>query len=471
LNNLSGAESDYKEHINMATNFKPATLVHPVTGDRVAVKSEDEANRFFASNYKLEKTPPTPASIERVTSTATPNLSYEDIGKISPSSKIKDYIKQGIQMKQGMNKDIQAGKDRWRTFQRDTSPFADTAFREMSPSDQASIRASKDAAASAHLQGLREEEEYRGTRLSDTLGAITDAQKEQRASKTQDLQDALLRLELTKTAKDSGYNYDSETGLSKDYSSATAKSIANAIRKAEGGLNYDYSNPDRAEQGAFQFMPETWNQYAREFAGEVLHQSVETLPMTTDYQNAVVEYKIQKWLDAEYTPQQIAAAWNAGEDTLEYNPGWWKNARGTSTITGEEYDIPAYIDRFTKALDKEAPQRVSSEEQIIIDATGLSIEQLASLNEQELDSLLKTTIKDMESGLTDEYESVDKEAATIEVDSFIKEEDAKNTDPEIIMASIIRKYGNKLSTAELESAMKINGFKKVDGYTWSKNYK
>jgi hypothetical protein len=92
-----------------------------------------------------------------------------------------------IQMKQNYNNDIQSAKQVWGTAARDTSAWGSDQkqFSELSPAEQASIRAKQYATAEAHLSGLADEEKYRGTRTEDTLKYISDIYNE----KIQELKD------------------------------------------------------------------------------------------------------------------------------------------------------------------------------------------------------------------------------------------------------------------------------------------
>ncbi len=142
-------------------NFKAATLVGP-DGKRVEAKTKQEADRLFASNYTLETAASTP------TTTRTDDGGFQT-SSLSPLSSYKNktnflgLLKDAIQKKQGMNKDIQSSRDYWRTKQRDTSSFEDKDFQLMSPAEQASVRTSRGAAASAHL--LRDKRRRRIQRL------------------------------------------------------------------------------------------------------------------------------------------------------------------------------------------------------------------------------------------------------------------------------------------------------------------
>lgn len=60
----------------------------------------------------------------------------------------------------------------------ETSPswnFTDPNLRELSPSEQASVRASRDAAAEAHLSKIASERQYIWEQASDTIKSLTDS--------------------------------------------------------------------------------------------------------------------------------------------------------------------------------------------------------------------------------------------------------------------------------------------------------
>ena len=77
-----------------------------------------------------------------------------------------------IQMKQGLNKDIQAAKQVWRDKATDNTTFegqGQKQFTELSPAEQADIRSQRYTTAQSHIKGLSEEEEYRSVRTEDIL--------------------------------------------------------------------------------------------------------------------------------------------------------------------------------------------------------------------------------------------------------------------------------------------------------------
>jgi hypothetical protein len=99
-----------------------------------------------------------------------------------------------IRKKLDQNSDIQGQRDYWRSLIRDTSPFGgardaadqtagrftDTDLRLLSPEQQSSIRAARMGAAQAHLQGLSEEERFRGSRMDDVISTLSDFYKEKK---------------------------------------------------------------------------------------------------------------------------------------------------------------------------------------------------------------------------------------------------------------------------------------------------
>lgn len=135
---------------------------------------------------------------------------------------------------------------------------------------------------------------------------------------------------------------------------ATAKSIANAIKQVESGGNYNAKGAS-GENGAYQFMPSTWESWSREYAREAL--GVDTpLSMSKSNQDFVAEFKIQQWLDQGLTPQQIAAKWNSGSEV------GWENKVGVNS-KGVKYDVPGYVKKVLGALSSQPGVSVGSQQQ------------------------------------------------------------------------------------------------------------
>jgi hypothetical protein len=122
-----------------------------------------------------------------------------NLGSLKSNTAFLTAAQDIIKRKATIQQPLSEMKAYWRTLQKDMSPFGgmrdealempgvfkDERMRELSPGDQASIRTARDAAASSHLQGIREEEEYRLTREEDILNLMTDllSEKEQKEEK------------------------------------------------------------------------------------------------------------------------------------------------------------------------------------------------------------------------------------------------------------------------------------------------
>jgi hypothetical protein len=112
--------------------------------------------------------------------------------------------------------------------------------------------------------------------------------------------------------------------------------LMQAIKQTESGGNFAAKGTS-GETGAFQFMPATWKQYSSEY-----NQGRGSIEQTPESEEAVVEFKINQWIDEGLSPQEIAATWNSGSAKD------WQNKRGTNK-QGVQYDVPAYVDRVLSA--------------------------------------------------------------------------------------------------------------------------
>jgi hypothetical protein len=114
---------------------------------------------------------------------------------------------------------------------------------------------------------------------------------------------------------------------------STAQAIANAIKEVESGGDYN-AKGGSGENGAYQFMPATWSQWAKQWLGNA------NAPMTKENQDLVAERQIQSWIDKGYNPRQIALMWNGGTP---------KEKKGVNSF-GVAYDSGAYADKVLGAL-------------------------------------------------------------------------------------------------------------------------
>lgn len=114
---------------------------------------------------------------------------------------------------------------------------------------------------------------------------------------------------------------------------ATASKIANAIKTVESQGNYNAKGKS-GEVGAYQFMPSTWKQWAKEFLGDANAQP------TPQNQDAVAQAKIESLLRQGKTPEEIALIWNAGTAVR----------RSGVNKYGVKYDSGAYADKVIRQL-------------------------------------------------------------------------------------------------------------------------
>lgn len=118
----------------------------------------------------------------------------------------------------------------------------------------------------------------------------------------------------------------------------TAQTIAEAIKQVESGGDYNAQGAS-GENGAYQFMPNTWKQWAKQWLGN------ENAPMTQANQDLVAQKQIQSWLDKGYTAEQVALMWNGGEP---------RRKSGTNRF-GVKYDSGAYADKVLAQLGAGGP--------------------------------------------------------------------------------------------------------------------
>lgn len=112
-----------------------------------------------------------------------------------------------------------------------------------------------------------------------------------------------------------------------------ASQIAAAIKQVESGGNYTVKGGS-GEFGAYQFMPDTWKQWAGSYLGN------SSAPMTQQNQDTVAMAKISELLNQGYNAQQIALIWNGGTPTIK---------KGINSF-GVAYDSGAYADKVLNAL-------------------------------------------------------------------------------------------------------------------------
>jgi len=113
----------------------------------------------------------------------------------------------------------------------------------------------------------------------------------------------------------------------------TIKNLVSAIGRAETGDNKGKAYGMRGksgEIGRYQFMPDTWKQWAKESLGD------ENAEMSVENQNKVAYNKVKEWKDKGLSPAQIASKWNSGGENK-----YKENHKGVNKY-GVAYDTPAY---------------------------------------------------------------------------------------------------------------------------------
>jgi hypothetical protein len=114
----------------------------------------------------------------------------------------------------------------------------------------------------------------------------------------------------------------------------SASNIANAIKTVESGGNYT-AKGGSGEFGAYQFMPNTWKQWASEFLGDP------NAKPTRQNQDFVAQSKINQLINQGHGPEEIALIWNAGSPVRR---------KGVNRF-GVRYDSGAYADKVIRQLN------------------------------------------------------------------------------------------------------------------------
>lgn len=118
----------------------------------------------------------------------------------------------------------------------------------------------------------------------------------------------------------------------------TAEKIASAIKQVESVGDYNKTGAS-GEFGAYQFMPETWAQYSKEYSAATGDDASLQTPGNED---KVAIWKISQWINQGYKADQIASLWNSGKPDYLGNVG--VNGNGVA------YDTPAYVGKVMSAL-------------------------------------------------------------------------------------------------------------------------
>lgn len=122
---------------------------------------------------------------------------------------------------------------------------------------------------------------------------------------------------------------------------AGAVTLAKAIRQRESQGDYNAVGDAGTSKGAYQWQPGNFQAGASKYG-------LDPNDFSPVNQDKVAYYQVKELKDKGYTPEQVAAAWNAGEGKLK-NDAWKQNV-GVTTINGQQvkYDTPGYVNEVVK---------------------------------------------------------------------------------------------------------------------------
>lgn len=118
---------------------------------------------------------------------------------------------------------------------------------------------------------------------------------------------------------------------------ASVVNLAKSIRRVESNNNYSAVGKS-GERGAYQWMQNNYESGASELGIDPNDRS----PVNQD---KVAYHQLKKLKDKGYSPEQVSAAWNAGEGRLKNDQ--WKTWKGKNA-QGVDFDTPGYVDEVIK---------------------------------------------------------------------------------------------------------------------------
>lgn len=122
-----------------------------------------------------------------------------------------------------------------------------------------------------------------------------------------------------------------------------AVALAKAIRKTESNDNFT-ARGKTGEFGAYQYMPNTWKQWSKQYLG----RDVPLEQATPQEQNEVAYKKIKELKDRGFNVGQIASSWNAGEGKKD---AYLTGHKGVNSA-GVGYDTGLYAQRVATEYQK-----------------------------------------------------------------------------------------------------------------------
>lgn len=403
---------------------------------------------------------------------------------------------------QAFNEDINTQKKYWNEITKDTTPFggqlapesglgkgalSDQAMRYMSPADQASIRASRDAAASAHLTGLAEEQKYRQTRMEDNITILKDLYKEKQDALAQAKSDANEKERLALQKEANTISLMQKYGDASDL--ATRKLIEDALKRAgvkvpdvSLPLPYQATTSNLGAGRVTAYGSDKWKP-GLDFVLDGGAGTDITLPynfeVTKSFVNGGFGNQVQvKNLDTGETIW-YSHLQNPGLQTGSYKAGTSIGKMGsTGQSTGPHIDITMPDGKGGYLSAEEVAKRIgistgpqsqyANNKDINIDAIaeyyGMSKEdlnkQIASEGTTAAELKLLTdyalAAQKTESAATNK--TIKDQAAYAQMDKLVADEQAKGTKGNVIYSQLIRQFGNQFTVGELQTAMMSAGY-------------
>lgn len=404
--------------------------------------------------------------------------------KTSPLTAMKgtqgflEAAKEIIRRKQGMNKDISQQETYWRGLIRDTSPFGgarepalttpgmfqDKDIREMSPEDQASIRAARYGAATSHLEGLGEERKYRETQMSDTVKALTDMMEEKDKLAKNELDKTEQLLNIAKKKQDLGIEPTAE-----DLGLDVSKGIGDRIG---GSVSWRHNNPgnikfgDFAKKyGAVQGQQATDGGYFAVFPDiNKGKQAMKELLLGKNYKDLDLDKALRKWSGNGYGVKDLyGVGFSTTISMLE--KGGQLNGLIDKMVQREGWKEGKYLTSKSTDLALTEASKTS-----LMSKAGLTNTDVKGYSEDDWISLSKVI---SESIMEEAFEILavgDNKTPPIKDKIVIRGQVYDNPSPDLVKAELIRKYP-ELQSDQIDSLMLQAGFTKTSSAlmpTWQR---
>jgi len=396
--------------------------------------------------------------------------SMSGLDKFKNNTQFYNTVKDLIQQKQRIQEPLSEAKSYWRTLRGDTSPFGgvrDSALpgtftneemRKLSPSDQASIRSSRNAAANANLRGIEEREIAQKTRQEDIINSMTNYQEQERKVANDALTRRQKEFDLEKDKQDLTGIVDARA---LGYKNAVDNRVGGSVswrNNNPGNIKFSYKNGQMsglAKRLLESGVPITQGSPAAD-GGSFINfpdkktgvQAMKDLITGNTYANLTLDQALKKWSNNGYGAEIIP---DIGSKT-------------TMNILAQHPELlNDVVNQMIKREGWAEGQVVGEEQQplTLTDAKKVSLMQDAGLTNQDVANYTEDEWI--------ELENTNREAYYTEALELLQTGDGrtgawKNLPAEEVYSKLQRRYGNKLSPADLTVIMKQAGAIKKGTY-------